>query len=66
MSTWFPCSTMGLNDIWCALAVRPDDERIANSLNYWSKAVILHGPEGPADPEENERWWKQSPLELQL
>lgn len=54
----------GLNDIWCALAVRPDDEALANSLNYWNRAVILHGPEGDSDPEENSNWWKQSPLEV--
>jgi len=51
----------GLNEIWSALLVTPDD---ASEGGYDGKgAVHFSGPD-PAGPEEDSRWYEQCPFEL--
>jgi hypothetical protein len=54
----------GLNDIWCALRVRPDDEAQAGQLRHWDRCIVLHGPSDDDGTQKDcIHWWDKAPVE---
>jgi hypothetical protein len=61
----------GLNEIWCAMLVSVDDEKVTAALQQeWKGKVYLppygtHLDPGCDDAESDEAWNSESPLALQ-
>lgn len=61
----------GLNEIWCAMLVLPDDEELRKTLTYWNGAIHFNPGldpgadlEGDPENEESQKWHQPSPLAL--
>jgi hypothetical protein len=55
----------GLNEIWCAMLLTPDDEAMRTQLAAWDGNIFFGGHLDPgADGETDEAWQSLSPLAL--
>src|SRR4051812_35811027 len=59
-----PAGTMGtveengLNEIWCTLSVRPDDEALSDALAEWDGCIYL----SPREEAGEHAWHDKSPV----
>lgn len=58
----------GLNEIWCAMLVTPDDTKIREALTEWKGDIAFHPAcdPGAEDAKTDEAWNRESPLALAL
>lgn len=51
----------GLNEIYCTMLLKPDDQAVRDALSEWDGLVHLSGPERPNDMRD---WLEDAPVEV--
>jgi hypothetical protein len=55
----------GLNDIWCAMLVLPDDPELRVALLEWDGHIHLSSPDLDPGNSAHDAWYDESPLQLE-